>query len=63
MIILGFVADISPQLRIRLGCLWVCNIWMVIEVVGQTARDMADPKGDARVEGLAIESCADVNLR
>ena len=36
---------------------------MVIEVVGQTASVMAVPKGDARVEGLAIEPCAVVNLR
>ncbi len=36
---------------------------MVIEVVGQTARVMAGPKADGRVEVLAVESCADVNLR
>ncbi len=36
---------------------------MVIEVVGQTAQVMAVPKGDARVEWLAIERCAVVKLR
>ncbi len=36
---------------------------MVIEVVGQTAVVMAVPKGDPRVEGLAIEPCAVVKLR
>ncbi len=44
--------------------LFVCpSHFMVIEVVGQTALVMAGPKGDGRVEGLANESCADVNLR
>ncbi len=36
---------------------------MVTEVVGQTALDLADPKGDARVEGLGKEPCVVVNLR
>ncbi len=36
---------------------------MAIRKNGQTASHMADPKGDARVEGLTNEPCAIVNLR
>ncbi len=62
-----FVTFVLSDVNVACTCLHVRSLlWqdnMAIRKNGQTALVMADPNGDARVEGLAIESCADVNLR